>query len=315
MQSNRRFRRGVTAAVLLGGCLATVAGCSSTPASSDKPGSNLVAAPVAPTATPVLTSTATVSLPIENYLLKNSEHAQMLYASKLLVKKCLARYGFDYAVDPAGQQALDPKGDGANMPRRYGIVDANFAARFGYHPSSDLTSRPLPSTPHMSEAEENVFLGDAPRADGSTPKVKEYKGQSVPAHGCAGEAQQKLGTGLQQRLAENINDASFHQSMANARVTAVFKAWSGCMKQHGYQFDTPLDPLKAPISAAPTTAEIEMATSDIACKQKTNLVGVWVAVETAMQNNLIGKNQEALTEMHRTAESTLKNSAKVISEG
>ncbi|MGW2379202.1 hypothetical protein [Streptomyces sp. NPDC001658] len=307
--------RGVAAALAVGGILAATSACEASPAAAHQPGADLVATRVSPTATPTLASTASVSLPVEDYLLKNDEHAEMLYASKLLARQCMARFGFDYAVDPGSRSPVDPKGDAANMARRYGISDARTAARSGYHLPANALPTPPADTRPMSDAAREVFLGDTPRADGGGVKVRQYKGQQIPAHGCSGEAERKLGKGLDERLSESINDASFQQSMATPQVTAAFRSWSACMRKSGYTFGSPLEPLRSRLSASPSASEIHMAESDVACKEKTNLIGIWVAVESAIQKSLIEKNQEALTQERSTARTTLDRSAKVIAEG
>jgi hypothetical protein len=302
-----------TAALALGVVLlTTVSGCGSPTASEQRPGDNLAAPHVSPTVTPSLASTASISLPIEDYLLKNDEHSQILYASKLLVRQCMARFGFDYAVDTSWKSPADPKGDAANMIRRYGVSDSETAARYGYHPAAGTVPAAPADTQPMSDAESNVFLGDTVRPGSSGPAPESYKGQQIPPHGCSGEAERKLGKGLQERLPENINDASFQQSMSTPQVTAAFRSWSTCMKKHGYSFQTPLEPLRGRLADSPSAAEIQMAKTDVACKQKTNLIGTWAAVESAIQKALIEKNQEALTQMRATAEKTLERSAKVI---
>lgn len=278
--------------------------CGASPAGSGD--GRLTAVHVSPSATPTLATTASVSLPVEDYLLRNDEHAEILHASKILVRQCMARYGFDYAVDPASTNPPDPKGDPANLPRRYGISDPATAARYGYHPADgSLPSAPAATAQPMSGAERSVFLGNSSR----------YKGQRIPDHGCSGEAQRKLGQGLDERLPESIDDASFQQSMAAPQVTAVFQAWSACMAKSGYTFRDPLEPLRSKLSASPTASEIRTAESDLACKRTTNLIGVWVAVESAVQNALIEKNQEALAQTRATARDTLARSAKVVAEG
>ncbi|MFF7051726.1 hypothetical protein ACFY94_25540 [Streptomyces griseorubiginosus] len=268
-----------------------------------------------PTAMPTLSSTSSVTLPVEDYLLKNDEHAEMLYASKLVVRQCMARFGFDYAVEPGGKSPVDPKGDAANMARRYGVSDATTAARYGYHLPADAVPAPPAGAQPMSDAARDVFLGDTPRADGGGQPVKQYQGQKIPAHGCSGEAERKLGKGLDERLPESINDASFQQSMATPQVTGAFRSWSACMRKSGYSFSTPLEPLRSRLPASPSASEIHMAESDVACKQRTNLVGIWFAVESAVQKSLIDKNQEALTQERSTARQTLARSAKVIAAG
>ncbi|MEU4931018.1 hypothetical protein AB0G54_31715 [Streptomyces yokosukanensis] len=227
----------------------------------------------------------------------------------------MARFGFDYAVGASWKSPADPKGDAANMVRRYGVSDTETAARYGYHPAPDMVPAAPASTQPMSDAESSVFLGDTPQPGSSGPAPKSYKGQEIPSHGCSGEAERKLGKGLQERLPENINDASFQQSMSTPQVTAVFRSWSTCMKKHGYSFQTPLEPLRDRLADSSSAAEIEMAKTDVACKQKTNLIGTWVAMESAIQKELIEKNQEALAQVRATAQKTLERSAKVIAEG
>lgn len=306
-----------TAVLALGivGLLSTVSSCGSPTTPERHPGDNLAAPHASPTATPSLSSTASVSLPIEGYLLKNEEHSQILYASKLLVRQCMARFGFDYAVDASWKSPTDPKGDAANMTRRYGVSDTETAARYGYHPAPDMMPAAPANTQPMSDAESNVFLGDTPRPGSSGPASKSYKGQQIPSHGCSGEAERKIGKGLQERLPEEINDASFQQSMSTPQVTTVFRSWSTCMKKHGYTFQNPLEPLKDQLPASPSAAEIERAKTDVACKQTTNLIGTWVAVESAIQKELIEKNQEALTQVRATAQKTIERSTKVIAQG
>ncbi|MEU6497600.1 hypothetical protein [Streptomyces sp. NPDC046984] len=313
--SKRMYRSTAVFALGIVGILTAVSGCSSPTASEKRPGDNLAAPRVSPTATPAVSSTVSISLPIEDYLLKNDEHSQILYASKLLVRQCMARFGFDYAVDASWKSPMDPKGDAANMVRRYGVFDTETAARYGYHPvPGTLPAAPV-STQPMSDAETNVFLGDTPRPDSSGSVPQSYKGQKIPSHGCSGEAERKLGTGLQERLPENINDASFQQSMSTPQVTAAFHSWAACMKTHGYTFQTPLEPLRDQLPASPSAAEIQTAKTDVACKKKTNLIGTWVAIESAIQKKLIEKNQEALTQVRTTAQKTMEQSAKVIAEG
>jgi hypothetical protein len=313
--SRRMFRSAAVLVLGVVGLPATVSGCGTSSTSHRNSGADLLAADASPTAIPILSSTASASLPIEDYLLKNDEHSQILYASKLLVRQCMARFGFDYAVDTAWKSPLNPKDDAANMARRYGISDVGTASRYGYHPPADALPAAPPRTPSMSDAELNVFLGDVPRPDNKAPHLKEYKGQAIPQHGCSGEAERKIGKGLQERLPESINDASYQESMSTPQVSAAFRSWSTCMKQHGYSFRTPLEPLRGRLPASPSATEIQTAEADVACKQKTNLIGIWVAVETAMQKELIEKNQEALTQVRDTARQTIERSAKVIAEG
>ena len=84
-------------------------------------------------------------------------------------------------------------------------------------------------------------------------------------------------------------------------MRAATRQWSACMAAAGYRYAGPLDPPKdARFQDARTPLEISTAEADVACKQRTNLVGVWFAEESARQRSLIEANRPAL-ELARTA--------------
>ncbi|WP_225848300.1 hypothetical protein [Streptomyces sp. HPF1205] len=90
----------------------------------------------------------------------------------------------------------------------------------------------------MTTSERLVFLGDSP-GSGAEHKSQVYKGQHIPAGGCSGEVRRKLGPGMNQRLAEDIDDASYNQSLANPKLLSAFAQWSACMKKDGYSLSSP----------------------------------------------------------------------------
>jgi hypothetical protein len=47
----------------------------------------------------------------------------------------------------------------------------------------------------------------------------------------------------------------------------------------------------------PTTDELRTATSDAHCRDKTNLVGIWYAVESGYQNEIISMNSQEFTKL------------------
>ena len=89
---------------------------------------------------------------------------------------------------------------------------------------------------------------------------------------------------------------SLARSQQEPQVVAVFKQWSDCMKASGYDYGAPYDAGNDHrwATAMPTAAEIRTASADVACKQKTNLVGVWYAVDSALQTSMIDAQQQQL---------------------
>ncbi|SHN22550.1 hypothetical protein [Actinacidiphila paucisporea] len=308
-QTSTTFRIVLRSALALI-CATAAAGCGgSWPPSTTSSKPVLTVAQPAPSHIPTLTTTSGLSLPIEAYLVPPENYTQMLRADAELVRQCMARYGFEYTPpDFSGpESSLSP----TNMSRRYGVADLSSVGTYGYHkPQTKTTRKPAASRP-MSESARLVFLGDSP-GSGFEHKSQVYQGRNVPKGGCSGEAQRKLGAGLNERLAEDINDASYQQSLANPTVLASFTKWSACMKQSGYSLSTPAQAPGFTLPEAPTAAEIQQAKADVTCKTRTNIVGVWFTVESAIQQGLIARNEEALTDLKVAEQSTLKKAGQVL---
>jgi hypothetical protein len=291
-------------------CATAAVGCGgNSPSSVTSTKPVLTVAQPAPSHIPSLTTTLGLSLPIEAYLVPPEDYTQMLRADAVLVRQCMAGYGFEYTPpDFSGpESSLSP----TNMSRRYGVVDLSSVGTYGYHkPQAKKPKKPAASRP-MSESARLVFLGDSP-GSGFEHKSRVYRGRNVPKGGCSGEAQRNLGAGLDERLAEDINDASYQQSLANPTVLASFTKWSACMKQSGYSLTTPAQAPGFTLQEAPTAAEIQQAKADVTCKTRTNVVGVWFTVESAIQQGLIARNEEALSDLKVAEQSTLKKAGQVL---
>ncbi|MFD7750352.1 hypothetical protein ACFV2V_31030 [Streptomyces sp. NPDC059698] len=267
-----------------------------------------------PSQTPKIDSATIPALPIEGYLVSQREKDQILRASRVLAKDCMARFGFDYSWSASSGQRSAPEDNAANRSRRYGIVDRAIASQYGYGTGApmveDATGQP-PSA-QMSDAATRVFLGDSD----PTRKVErgaEVNGVEIPEGGCSGESKRKIGNGLSNRPANDINMASFQVSLNDEKVKAAIAKWSACMKKSGYDFDSPLDPLETMGGDEPTPEEKTVAAADITCKYDTNLIGIWSAVEAVIQETMIGKKEEILTEGRTETDRSLKNASDVLS--
>ncbi|WP_225848299.1 hypothetical protein [Streptomyces sp. HPF1205] len=124
----RTIRRSALIVVCATGAAACGAG---SPSAGKPPTPVLRVAQPAPSHIPTLTTVSGLSLPIEPYLLSEATHTQMLRASGVLMRQCMARYGFSYT--PPAFSTADPSGNAANMGRRYGVVDMTVAGTYGYH--------------------------------------------------------------------------------------------------------------------------------------------------------------------------------------
>jgi hypothetical protein len=257
---------------------------------------------------------SSLHLPIEAYMLTPLQSARIGWEQDRALRACMARFGLGYpdaGPPPAGKGAGQ---EFAVMNRRYGIDTPSAAAVWGYHLAHPA---PSPASPRASapltDAQSTVFGGTDPRTG---KVVTHFRGKALPAGGCSAESAdlfpdvaspQGPGTAPGQIVA-TIKSDSFAASAADPRVTRVFAAWNSCMRGHGYHLSA--NPLEAPAGlrtvhdARPDRAEIAQAVTDVACKQRTGLVQVWFAVESAYQVRDIARHRAELEKVKRERDAT-----------
>jgi hypothetical protein len=269
------------AAVMMG-----AAGCSASEPSAVTP---------VPVPTPTPTSFAQLQLPINAYALTDTQTAQQQIIGDQVVHLCMVGFGFNYpnTVGPTAAQLAAALQAGGS--RLWGVSDPVDARTYGYNlPTTDLSTRPPPTakTP-LPPAELAVLYGSAsPSSDG----------HRIPPGGCADQAQRDLaaaGIGYQgSQLVPEIAAESFERTLADPRTLAVFAKWSACMRAHGYDYSSPLAPAADfNLNAAPTQAEIQTAETDVACKFKTDLLGVTFAVQSDYENAMMGQHAQELAQV------------------
>ncbi|MEU0412245.1 hypothetical protein ABZ307_31090 [Streptomyces griseorubiginosus] len=302
--------------------LSAVTGCSSS-SGSDEEG-RAAGGTGAPSVSsfPKLTSATDKSLPVEAYLLDAEQEEQLSDAENILRERCMARFGIAYKVPETS--VFVPE---SITQLRYGPTDADDVAGHGYKPAGSEKAVVKPKPQELAPAATMVLNGTTdPNVKPGSAAAKggqDYNGKKVPAGGCIGEAKAKLGYSADRTPSENgappiadkVNTDSWAKSYEDARVKAVFAKWSACMKEKGYTY---ADPMKAnndsqweqnPLA---TAKEKQVASADVACKAKYNVVGTWYAVDVAYQEQMIEQNAEALAEVKKTKDKQLKLMAEVL---
>ncbi|GAA2922863.1 hypothetical protein [Streptomyces enissocaesilis] len=230
-------------------------------------------------------------------------------ASEALKQRCMRAKGFKYTPE----EPLPPMGPIGNE-LRYGSADSKIAASYGYGltPERDPEKQKQPVSPNAD------MPADAFKAlTGFSPKERvDPRKASAPNRGCVSEAEQRLSEGAPDMgdpmLAQHLSQESFVRSMDDPRVKKVFRSWSACMKKKGFDYQSPMDPAKTFTSGGPAgNAEKSTATADVSCKQETNVVGIWYAVEKAYQLGSVKKNFEQLEMLRKSNETVLEAASKV----
>ncbi|WP_406286860.1 hypothetical protein [Streptomyces sp. NBC_00209] len=241
-----------------------------------------------------------LALPLEEFMPSYADEIAVQEARDIAETACMRRYGFtDWRTEDLG--VSPPVSDNAsNMPRRYGLSILAEAKEYGYHtPSQGTESTPPPE--QEAAGAETVLRG----ADGSE-RVASFKGGALPEGGCTGEVDRKVGT-LDQHFVEELSSESFLQSQQEPAVKAAMSAWSGCMKERGFNAPTvwDTDELVGVQSETPTDKEIAIAVADVECKQDTDLIKIWFAQESAIQRQLVKENQASLGGAQNQVKKTL----------
>jgi len=303
---------------------AAVASCSSSAPAGGSQAAQDAGLPLTPihvASIPTITDSTSLAFPIDAYLITGQQRAEMDNATAILAGRCMRSFGFTYSPLPKAAKA--DQTTETNAPRRYGIVSAAQVAALGYHPPTTDESALRASANTLDAAGIRVLTGGVSPAQGQTATATagtagSYNGVQIPSGGCLGEARRQLtahgGTVNDSPIAQAVDADSLARSQQEPQVVAVFKQWSACMAAKGYDYATPYDAGNDHrwATSAPTAAEIQTASADVSCKQKTNLIGVWYAVDCALQTSMISAQQQQLDAVKSGISQEIKAAAQVV---
>ncbi|GAA2926568.1 hypothetical protein [Streptomyces enissocaesilis] len=267
---------------------------------------------------PALVKSEDLHLPVEDYLFSNAEQVRLDEARFKLMGKCLRRLGLNHGIESPGS----PPGPRSLMERRYGITNEKDAKAVGYRLAETPRPRSLDSQTKSLTAPQKKELmkalqGEIGSEAGGGNGIR-VNGLPVPEGGCAGEAAEKISGGSGRlgpgKAARSANLESWAASKADQRVARALGAWSTCMKEKGYSYPDPLIAMSDPgfQEGPPTSKERRTALADIECKRKTNLVGVWFDVESALQKDMIAREKSDFSAALKLKNSQLKRAASVL---
>ncbi|MFS0694288.1 hypothetical protein [Streptomyces nitrosporeus] len=271
---------------------------------------------------PVIDSANDRPLPLDTYLVNPDQLSLINKAYTKSVSLCMARFGFDHkpVMDPPAPRDSDaPK---TRTDGRYGHQNAQLMAKWGYHPEGGFPADPPAPGAARKTSPDMVTAGrgtsDPEKAFGPGGQV--VNGKTVPYHGCMGEAVKKLtgsadGDLYDPQIAVDVKMETLVRSQEDGRTREVFAAWSRCMKAAGHVYRDPLaaggDP-EWKNSPLPGTRELEVAKADAECRHENNVVGVWYAVDFALQEKAVAENAAALSRVKAELDRKVKAAGQVL---
>lgn len=248
-----------------------------------------------------VTSSDQIALPFDAYLLTAEQDVLNLKANSLLVRQCGERFGVRVTM-PVG---LNPTPKELNA-RRYGIIDGKRAKTHGYRPEQSPAE--LDNGPEWNpDAAEMAVLG---MSEEGAAQLRDKAGKPLPEGGCIGEADRALG-GSEPQAPVDVVDV-FKSAENDSRIQAAWKRWSTCMEEAGYDYTSPWQPNNAKWPSEVSSKEIQTAVDDVECRNSTNLVGTWMAVEAAYQREAIEKDPEAFATMKDWHDTRVRKAAEAL---
>jgi hypothetical protein len=159
----------------------------------------------------VVSTGADITLPFDSYFMSTPQANQFDRAAQILARDCMKRFGFDWRI-----RVTAVKVEVAPKAGRYGLIDADAAATYGYHATPDEADTGGDAGVKPDAATAMVYFGNGPST---------YAGQTVPKGGCLGEARSKLAEGAPVSLStqelRGLQNELYHKAQADRRVQAA----------------------------------------------------------------------------------------------
>ncbi|MFI2077635.1 hypothetical protein [Streptomyces triculaminicus] len=242
------------------------------------------------------------TFPLERYRLSDADQRKVNNAVDALTARCLQGFAISYSPNPRSDIA-------DTHSRIYGVTDEAQAKSFGYR-----------SPAAVQKVTPQAAVEEPQHAAVRTGAVRTYNNKAVPLGGCVGEAGRQVYRGQHtslRGLADGLIFQASDQAQRDDRVRKVFADWSGCMKDKGFSYKTPIDAMNglAADRGAAGKGEKSVAVADVQCKKQNNVIGVWSSIEAGYQNKAISAHRPDLKMVQEDLQSLLANAERALAAG
>lgn len=267
-------------------------------------------------------STDSDALPLDSFRAEFTSTRKAIFDSEqILMSECMARSGFTY---PATRYQLADLYLGV-----YGLERVDRAKALGYT-RPEIDSEPdlvqiemakVPADPAARAAYIAALNGSPDSA--TIPVSAPVEGLPTTVlfpNGCLGEADLAIyGSPENYAAYQNLSawaQITLQSAIETASTTGDGQAavieWSQCMTESGYNFDHLTQPFEADWGEPrPGDTEIRAALADIACKDKTRVIGRIKAVQLSLERGAIEASPDFLDTLTALRKSVLGNATAV----
>lgn len=264
--------------------------------------------PARPTAqVPVVdvTAAAQIDLPLLHYLETEAERELILRAVTREETTCAERFG---VVLPPAELERGALSAGIDASRRYGLVNVAEAERDGY-----LKPKEAVPGPRQEGLAAEVLSGWD--AAGKPSKLTDADGDRVYDEGGCGSVGHRAVFGDVSagwdKTARRLLANSFRQLVGSPAYQQAERDWASCMAAAGHEFVRRAD-AAASVADAPAKEAVAMAVLDAKCGLEVNYVGRAMAVDAAIQRQLIRENEGVLRGAVEQKEKLLEQAAAAL---
>lgn len=236
-------------------------------------------------------SATQIDLPLLAYLPTVDELKLMGEGTAELQVKCAARYGVTIDPQEPDMASISTR---YTADRRYGIVNRDEVEQYGYESAPGQYHSPEKWEDPEQPFEVEVLSGTT--EDGSPSQLQDKDGNTLPEGGC-GLIGSKESSGGHKRseweIAYVLLGEAWDRLLADPGFQAAEADWATCMSKSGYDFQHRWDAANSLTGDDPERSK-DMALLDLDCAEETNYIGRAMAIDVAIQNQLISDNEASL---------------------
>ncbi|MER5434888.1 hypothetical protein [Streptomyces sp. NPDC002588] len=229
-------------------------------------------------------------LPLSAYGTSEQDDVLLYDTNEALVARCMKSRGYtSYSDQKKTQTAAKTKEEkeAIRPAGAWGYIGGATAKRIGFHVAVPV---PVSKGPTGQELKDYNVCWD--KADKQVPSLAGTRGW---------------------KLTQDLFGQSFQRAAADSRVGAARKSWSSCMSRAGHPADDPEMLANGFLNAKKATAkEIAAATADESCTRSSNLAGVYFAVLSGYQQQLISANTKVLTGYKTQVQAQIDRAARLL---
>ncbi|MBZ3901872.1 hypothetical protein J8M51_09445 [Streptomyces scabiei] len=246
-----------------------------------------------PTA-PVTGYDGLIELPLSAYGTSEQDDVLLYETNEALVARCMKSRGYAGYSDQAKSKTAVKKTRKTKAKREairpagaWGYIGGATAKQKGFH-----VAVPVPASKGPTGKELRDYNVCWDKAEKQVPSLSGSKGW---------------------KLTQDLFGRSFQQAAADSRVGDARASWTSCMSEAGHPAGDPEKLANGFLEAKKATAkEIAAATAAESCTRSSNLAGVYFAVLTGYQEQLISANTEVLTGYKKQVRAQVDRAARLL---